>query len=166
MPASGLRAWPAQAPTRYAKWLDELRVPPALRGYASLADVAARLQKNNPRLPPARAAFLAEHWSARNADGQWEILGDPAHKMTGPLLYQVEEILACWRRITAPVLWVEAEHTDMWRWMGPKEAARAEVDRRLAQLADVTPHMMPDAGHMLHHDQPVLLAKMIEDFLG
>jgi pimeloyl-ACP methyl ester carboxylesterase len=157
---------PAQAPTRYAKWLDELRVPPALRGYASLADVAARLQKNNPRLPPARAAFLAEHWSARNADGQWEILGDPAHKMTGPLLYQVEEILACWRRITAPVLWVEAEHTDMWRWMGPKEAARIEVDRRLAQLADVTPHMMPEAGHMLHHDQPVLLAKMIEDFLG
>jgi len=74
-------------------------------------------------------------------------------------------VLACWRRITAPVLWIEAEHTDMWRWMGPKEEARHEVDRRLAQLADVTPRMMPDAGHMLHHDQPTLLARMIEDFL-
>jgi pimeloyl-ACP methyl ester carboxylesterase len=157
---------PEQAPGRYAKWLDEVKHPPVMRGYASLMDVAARLQKTNPRLPDARAAFLARHWAAQNADGQWEILGDPAHKMPGPLLYQVEEVLACWRRITAPVLWVEAEHTDMWRWMGPKEQARAEVDRRLAQLARVTPRMMPDAGHMLHHDQPELLARMIEEFLA
>ncbi|WP_075792752.1 alpha/beta fold hydrolase [Massilia putida] len=157
---------PAQAPGRYAKWLDEVKTPPVMRGYASLEEVAARLQKTNPRLPAQRAAFLARHWSAQNAQGEWEILGDPAHKMPGPLLYQVEEVLACWRRITAPVLWVEAEHTDMWRWMGPKEDARHEVDRRLAQLAKVTPRMMPDAGHMLHHDQPEMLARMIEDFLA
>jgi pimeloyl-ACP methyl ester carboxylesterase len=157
---------PEQAPGRYAKWLDEVKVPPAMRGYASLEEVAARLQKTNPRLSNARAAFLAQHWSARNAEGQWEILGDPAHKMTGPLLYHAEEVLACWRKISAPVLWIEAEHTDMWRWMGPKEQARLEVDRRLAQIARVTPKMMPDAGHMLHHDQPESLARMIEAFLA
>jgi pimeloyl-ACP methyl ester carboxylesterase len=157
---------PEQAPGRYAKWLDEVKAPPVMRGYASLEDVAVRLQKTNPRLPADRAAFLAQHWAARNAQGEWEILGDPAHKMPGPLLYQVDEVLACWRRITAPVLWVEAEHTDMWRWMGPKEEARHEVDRRLAQLAKVTPRMMPDAGHMLHHDQPEMLARMIEAFLA
>ena len=157
---------PEQAPGRYARWLDDVKAPPAMRGYASLAEVAARLQKTNPRLPADRAAFLVQHWAAQNDRGEWEILGDPAHKMTGPLLYQVEEVLACWRRITAPVLWVEAEHTDMWRWMGPKEEARHEVDRRLAQLAKVTPRMMPDAGHMLHHDQPEMLAGMIEAFLA
>jgi pimeloyl-ACP methyl ester carboxylesterase len=157
---------PEQAPGRYANWLDEVKHPPVMRGYASLEEVAARLQKTNPRLPDARAAFLAQHWAAQNADGQWEILGDPAHKMPGPLLYQVEEVLACWRRITAPVLWIEAEHTDMWRWMGPKEQARLEVDRRLAELAKVTARMMPDAGHMLHHDQPELLARMIEEFMA
>jgi pimeloyl-ACP methyl ester carboxylesterase len=157
---------PEQAPGRYATWLDELKHPPSMRAYASLNEVAARLQKTNPRLAGDRAAFLARHWAAQNADGQWEILGDPAHKMPGPLLYQVEEVLACWRRISAPVLWIEAEHTDMWRWMGPKEQARAEVDRRLAQIARVTPRMMPEAGHMLHHDQPELLAQMIEAFLA
>jgi pimeloyl-ACP methyl ester carboxylesterase len=157
---------PEQAPGRYAKWLDEVKQPPAMRGYASLDEVAGRLQKTNPRLNDERAAFLAQHWAARNAEGLWEILGDPAHKMSGPLLYQAEEVLACWRKITAPVLWIEAEHTDMWRWMGPKEQARAEVDRRLAQIARVTPRMMPDAGHMLHHDQPALLAEMIEAFLA
>ncbi|MFK3736414.1 alpha/beta fold hydrolase [Massilia sp. TN1-12] len=157
---------PEQAPGRYAKWLDELRTPPAMRGYADLGEVAVRLQKTNPRLSNARAAFLAGHWAARNGEGLWEILGDPAHKITNPLLYQAEEVLACWRRIEAPVLWVEAEHTDMWRWMGPKEGARAEIDRRLGMLRNVTPHMMPDAGHMLHHDQPERLARMIEDFIA
>jgi pimeloyl-ACP methyl ester carboxylesterase len=85
--------------------------------------------------------------------------------MTGPLLYHADEVLACWTQITAPVLWVEAEETEMWRWMGPKEQARAEIDRRREHLAKVTARMMPGAGHMLHHDQPELLAAMIEAFL-
>lgn len=157
---------PSQYPGRVAKWLDELREPPAMRGYASLAEVAGRLRKTNPRLSEERAAFLAGHWSAQGDDGQWRILGDPAHKMHGPLLYHVEEIMACWSAITAPVLWVEAEETDMWRWMGPKEQARAEIDRRMGHLREVTARMIPAAGHMLHHDQPAMLAHMLEEFLA
>jgi pimeloyl-ACP methyl ester carboxylesterase len=161
LPASKPEQWPG----RLAQWMDELKQPPAMRGYASLAEVAARLQKTNPRLSHERAAFLAEHWAAQDASGQWFILGDPAHKMHGPLLYHLDEVLACSQRITAPVLWVEALETNMWRWMGPKEEARAEVDRRLGHLANVTSRMLPDAGHMLHHDQPEQLACMIEEFL-
>lgn len=155
-----------QYPGRVAKWLDELRAPPAMRGYASLDEVAARLRKTNPRLPFERAAFLAAHWAEQGRDGLWQILGDPAHKMSSPLLYHVDEIMACWSAITAPVLWVEAEDTDMWRWMGAKEQARAEIDRRMGYLKQVTARMVPQAGHMLHHDQPELLAAMIEEFLA
>ncbi|MES2259087.1 MAG: alpha/beta hydrolase [Pseudomonadota bacterium] len=156
---------PEQAPGRYAKWLDELQQMPEMRSYPDVEAVAARLQKTNPRLSDARAAFLAAHWSAQNADGRWEILGDPVHKHISPLLYHVEEVMACWRAITAPVLWVEAAHTNMWLWMGPKDEARVEIDRRLAHLANVTTRMMPDAGHMLHHDQPEALARILEEFL-
>jgi pimeloyl-ACP methyl ester carboxylesterase len=157
---------PEQAPRRYAKWLDGLRQPATLRPYPSMQAVAARLQKTNPRLSDARASFLARHWSEQVAENAWEILGDPAHKQISPVLYQVEEVLACWRAITAPVLWVEAEDTNMWQWMGPKEQARIEIDRRLGNLKQVTARMMPDAGHMLHHDQPEALARMIEQFLA
>ena len=155
-----------QFPKRLANWLDELRAPPEMRGYADLDAVAARLRKTNPRLAYERSTFLAAHWAEQDRDGQWRILGDPAHKMTGPLLYQVDEIMAAWSAITAPVLWVEAEDTDMWRWMGAKEQARAEVDRRMEYLKQVTARMVPQAGHMLHHDQPEMLARMIEEFLA
>jgi pimeloyl-ACP methyl ester carboxylesterase len=158
-------AKPEQAPKRMAKWLDELRNRPVMRAYASLDEVAARLQKTNPRLPDARAAFLAAHWSAQNEAGEYAILGDPAHKMGGPLLYHLDEMVAMWQRITAPVLWIEASETEMWRWMGPQDEMRAEVDRRLAHIPDVEPHIVADAGHMLHHDQPAVLAQLIEAFL-
>lgn len=157
---------PEQAPRRYAKWLAELRQPPALRSYANQAEVAARLQKNNPRLSDERAAFLAAHWSKQNASGAWEVLGDPAHKGSSPILYRVEEVMACWQAITAPVLWVEATDTEMWRWLGNKEEGRIEVDRRLQFIPRLTKAMVADAGHMLHHDQPQVLAELVERFLA
>ena len=156
---------PKQAPSRYRKWLDELRVTPTMRTYANQGEVAGRLQKTNPRLSNERAAFLAQHWARENAEGQWEILGDPVHKNSSPLLYRVEEIMACWQKITAPVLWVEANDTDVWRWMGPKEEARIEIDRRIAFIPHVQTEMIMDAGHMLHHDQPEILAGLLEQFL-
>jgi len=156
---------PEQAPGRYAKWLDELRTPPTMRGYADRAAVAGRLMKTNPRLKPARADFLAGEWAAPNTQGEWEILADPAHKITGAALYRVDEVLACWAQISAPVLWVEADDTDIWRWMGPKETARIEIDRRLASISNLQKAMVMDAGHMLHHDQPEALAVLIEEFL-
>ncbi|MBC7414055.1 MAG: alpha/beta hydrolase [Herminiimonas sp.] len=156
---------PDQAPGRYLKWLAELREDTALRDYPSQAAVAGRLQKTNPRLTDARAAFLSAHWAAPNAAGNWVILGDAGHKRSSPILYHVEEVMACWRKITAPVLWVEAAQTDVWRWMGAKESARIEIDRRIACIAQVKTELIEDAGHMLHHDQPELLARMIEGFL-
>ncbi len=157
---------PEQAPGRYAQWLDELRQPPQMRTYPTRADVVARLCKNNARLTPERADFLAGEWARQRSDGEWEILGDPAHKIVSAQLYRSDEVLACWRHITAPVLWVEAEHTDMWRWMGPREKVRAEIDQRMQVIPNVLPARVADAGHMLHHDQPEAVASLIERFIA
>jgi pimeloyl-ACP methyl ester carboxylesterase len=155
-----------QAPGRYKKWLEELREVPTLRTYASLEEVAGRLQKTNPRLPDERAAFLAQHWSKQNSDGAWELLADPAHKNSSPILYHVDEVLECWQNIAAPVLWVEANDTDIWRMIGSKEQARVEIDRRMKFIPSMRTEIVMDAGHMLHHDQPEVLAGLIEDFLA
>lgn len=153
------------APQRYAKWLDELKHRPEMRYYENLDQVTQRLQKNNARLSAERAGFLAQHWSRQNESDMWEILGDPAHKLSNPVLYRAEEVLACWKNIQAPVLWVEAEKTDVWKWLGGKEAGRDEIDRRIASIPKVQTHTIMDAGHMLHHDQPEVLAQLIEQFL-
>ena len=63
------------------------------------------------------------------------------------------------------MLWVEANDTDIWRMIGAKEEARAEIDRRMKYIPHLQSEVVMDAGHMLHHDQPEVLAKLIEDFL-
>jgi pimeloyl-ACP methyl ester carboxylesterase len=155
---------PQEAPARYATWLDQLRAPCRMQAYPSLEAVAKRLQKTNPHLDDGRAAFLASHWAAQNADGEWVILGDPAHKRINPVLYRLDEAIACWQAITAPVLWVEAEHTDIWLWTGGRQAMRQELDRRIACIRDVRVEVVRDAGHMLHHDQPQAVADLLERF--
>ncbi|WP_443114269.1 alpha/beta fold hydrolase [Herbaspirillum seropedicae] len=156
---------PEQAPGRFAQWMDEVRNRPVLRGYATLEEVAQRLQRNNARLSDERAAFLAQHWAQQDDSGLWQILGDPAHKQVSPILYRADEMMACWRRITAPVLWIEAIDSDIWRFFGPASLKREEIDRRIACIPRVQVEMIADAGHMLHHDQPERLAQLIEAFL-
>ena len=156
---------PQQAPKRYVQWLDELKLPAQLRRYDSVNAVADRLRKTNPLLRPERAAWLAPHWSRRNDDGQWEILGDPAHKRANPMLYQKAEVLECWKLIQAPVLWVEGDQTDVAKWWGSR-FTKAEFHERLSVVAAVEKHVLSPAGHMLHHDQPEALAQRLEAFLG
>jgi pimeloyl-ACP methyl ester carboxylesterase len=151
---------PDKAPRRYAKWLDELKVKPTMRPYANVQEVAAKLIKNNPRLSQDKADFLAPHWAAQKG-GQWEILGDPWHRGISPALYRVEEVLACWRAITAPVLWVEAAQTDSRKLLG----GIPDFEERLTHVPKLSKAMVQDAGHMLHHDQPEEVARLIGAFI-
>ncbi len=161
----------AQAPTRYAKWMDELKAlhrgEMALKPYASAADVARRLMKNNPRLAEGKAHWLAQRWAAPNAQGQWQVLGNPAHKVVNATLSRVDEALACYARITAPTLAVVASHSEeqfqTW-WQG--RYSMSEFKERLKTVPQLTHAQIADAGHMLHHDQPEALAAVIERFLA
>jgi pimeloyl-ACP methyl ester carboxylesterase len=156
---------PHQAPGRYAQWLDELKTPATLRSYDNVAAVADRLRANNPLLPADKAAWLAPHWSRQRDDGRWEILADPAHKRANPVLYQKDEVLECWKRIEAPLLWVDGDRTDVEKWWGHRYP-RAEFDARLALVRRVEKFTLSPAGHMLHHDQPEALAARLEAFLA
>jgi pimeloyl-ACP methyl ester carboxylesterase len=154
---------PEQAPERYARWLDELGRRSGLRPYAHFAALAERLQKNNPRLTRARAEFLARHWGRELPDGQVQLRGDPAHKIVYPVLYRYEEARACWREVTAPVLWVDAAESKALERVGLDAAQVAERRAAFRNLRYVT---LSNAGHMLHHDQPEQVARLLEDFLS
>ena len=160
---------PSQAPGRYAKWLDELkslhRGEMALKTYDDATGVARRLMKTNPRLSEDKAQWLAQHWARPNAQGQWEILGDAAHKIINAQLYRVDEVLAIYQRISAPVLAVEASDNQMDQWWQGKYTL-AEYHERLKHVPQLTQALIGDAGHMLHHDQPEQLAALIENFVA
>ena len=160
------RSKAAHAPGRMAKWLDELKTPKELRPYADLDAVAARLTKTNPLLRADRAGWLAQHWSAPTGTGAERLLlADPNHKRSSPILAQADEWIECYRRITAPVLWIEGDRTDVSFWWGDRYT-KPEFHERLSVVADVERHIVGPAGHMLHHDRPDDVARRVETFLS
>jgi pimeloyl-ACP methyl ester carboxylesterase len=159
---------PDQAPSRYAQWMDQLkslqRGDLALKTYASRDAVARRLMKTNPRLTTDKAHWLAGHWAQPDASGQWRILGEAAHKVVSAQLYRLDETLAIHRCISAPVLAVQASDDSMATWWKGSYTL-ADYHERLQQVPDARTAVIEDAGHMLHHDQPEALARLIETFL-
>lgn len=155
---------PDMAPGRLERWLDSRKEPERLRPYADKEAVIARLQKNNPRLTYERAFFLADYWTESNDRGERIVMADPRHKSL-PVLSRLDEILACWSRIEARVLFVEGQHSLLGIRMKDQAKAQEEIRRRASYIRDVRIALVEGAGHMLQHDQPEVVAQLIEDFL-
>jgi pimeloyl-ACP methyl ester carboxylesterase len=164
---------PDQAPARYARWIDETKALHSgkmqLKAYDNADAVARRLMKTNPRLTPDKAGWLARHWAqpvaAEASATAWEILGDAAHKITSAHLFRLDETLAIYRQITAPTLAVEASDDSLAQWHGGAYSLQ-EYHQRLTHIRDCRVAVVQDAAHMLHHDQPLQLARLVEEFLG
>ena len=159
----GLKPDPAiDAPTQIGKWLNEIAEQPRLRVYPDHGALARRLRFANPRLTVEQAEFLSRAVSRVTADGSVEMACDPWHKVASPALYRVEDAMAAWRRVTAPVLMVIAEKGFVNTRFGQEPD---EFQRRIGSFSNVQIHTVADAGHNVHHDQPEIVAGLLEGFL-
>jgi pimeloyl-ACP methyl ester carboxylesterase len=148
------RSEPAKAPARYATWLAQLADKPGFRDYADFGELALRMRTSN--------RYLAQHWGRQNAAGRIELSSDPAHKLINPVAYQLEEAMACWRNVAAPVLWIDGAES---KTMERMRINAGDHEARKACFRHLSAHTIAEAGHMLHHDQPERLAELIETFL-
>lgn len=169
------RGDPQTAPKKLRAWLDATAKGETLRPYANLDAVVQRLQKNDPYLSTERARILAREWAEPLPDGRYVIRADPAHKLPFSTVYRLEETLAIWREITAPVLWVGADQSHVAQWLGygrddPSEMGNEgrmspEFQERMAAFRRLTFVVVPNASHNLHHEKADEVARLVEDFL-
>jgi pimeloyl-ACP methyl ester carboxylesterase len=153
-----------EAPRRYAQWLEQLRSePPTYRAYPDRASFARRLRKENPRLTDERAAWLSAHYCVDTAEGEVNLNFDPYHRLTHPIIYRVEEARACWAQVSAEVLFVAGRDSYFFKTFYPIDSD--EFRSRLAAYPCIRPIFLDDCGHNIHHDQPEILAQLIEDFI-
>ncbi len=73
--------------------------------------------------------------------------------------------MALYARLSMPVLAVEASDNslDFW-WKG--KFTLEQYHERLKVVPQVEIARIDDAGHMMHHDQPEVLAALIERFIA
>lgn len=156
------RTQPSQAPARLGQWLDELRMPLEPADYPSIAELAARVAKRNPRISRENAEFIAACWSVPRAKGGVRLRTDPAHRRTNPYLYRRDEMEACWRAIEARVLLVVGVESELVARLLPEGGPESFR----SCIRHLTIERVASAGHMLHHEAPRAIARLIEAFVG
>jgi pimeloyl-ACP methyl ester carboxylesterase len=161
----GIHDMPVSAgPGRTRDWIEKREIQP-FRIYRTLAELAERLRKTNPRLPVERSLFLARHIS-RKLRGGYQIAADPKHKWIHPYLHRLDTVFAFWQQIQAKCLLVMAEETEMAKWLKGVDNVHVEMNRRLDHFpAGAKRVTIPGCGHMVHHEKPKELAMLIRNFM-
>jgi pimeloyl-ACP methyl ester carboxylesterase len=152
---------PADAPSRYAKWLKQWRDPPRHGKYETIDTMVERLMALAPAMDKDKAQFLAPYWAKITEEGLFESKIDPAHKRINPILYRREEARACWKQVTALTLLVMGEESQFLKRFSISGMGK---DFREC-FKDIDEKTLPGCGHMLHMERPEELALLFEGFL-
>lgn len=149
----------SDAPLRMRTWISEVhqRGRNHFREYTSIEAGARQLQQSNPRLTPAAALVLARAGMKQGASGKWLWKFDPLHRTATPQPFYAAQALEFLRRIQCSVLIVEGAQSHQ-RHRGDKQQRYDAIARREQIVID-------DAGHMVHQDNPNMLAQAIAAFL-
>ncbi len=153
-----------RGPKRVRDWIESNKKS-LFKIYATLKKLATRLTEQNPKLTAEQSLFLARHLS-KKVRGGFQIAADPRHKWPNPNLYQLQNIYPFWQNITARVLNVVAQNSEMAIWL-KNENLHDEIDRRLAYFPKTSQKtVVPNCGHMVHLEKPKELARIIKEFLS
>ena len=156
-------SYPGAPPEHYSRWLSELCAVQAGKRYPDRAAFALRLRRANHRLSQEQADFLSLHLG-EDRNGGIELAADPHHHLRSPVPYCLDDVKACWRMVTAPVLWVTGRDSPiMQRFFGADR--QDELRSRIACFADIRVETVANAGHNVHHDQPQSVARLLEAFV-
>jgi pimeloyl-ACP methyl ester carboxylesterase len=150
--------------------LAALGAPTRQRPLPDLDFAISRLIANNPRLKPQEAARIAQAATTRQPDGTLTWAFDPRIGMTFTARTRRADNEPFWRNVRCPTLIVSGDLAhEYWRAQFPTDwdgrFADGELKARVNLFAQHEHVSLPQAGHMVHYDQPEALATAVLDFL-
>jgi len=150
----------SDAPARMEKWIAEVnqRGRKHFRQYSSIRAGAEQLRQTNPRLDAELALHLARSGMKQSSTGKWVWKFDPLHRTTAPQPFYAAQAIEFLRRIACPVLIVDGAESHQTR--------RHDSKQRLEEIRDRKQVVIENAGHMVHQDNPLALAKLVAEFLS
>jgi pimeloyl-ACP methyl ester carboxylesterase len=145
-----------QDPARYLSRADQGAVAliSGPRDYESLEEMAAAAAAASPRRPRSAVERGVRHNSVQREDGRWTWRHDLAGQPTG-----LADFTPLWDDVAAihvPVMLVRGGES---KFVPDAHARRLQELQPTARVETV-----PDAGHAVQSDQPLALARLIEDF--
>ena len=164
----------ADEQTLQQRWRDQVESMVGLSGDLKAmrdpADALARLTRNNPRLAVDRARQIVEAGIEAHPDGGIRWRWDPMMNMVWQTFSSIETEQQM-RWLDCPVLIITGEDALQY-WTAGRMGLQAnealyaaELGRRQGLFADARQVVIPQAGHMLHYDQPDQLNVTLRAFV-
>jgi pimeloyl-ACP methyl ester carboxylesterase len=148
---------PEDGPIRTARTIEQLAAleTKTIRPFPDEAAIAQRIRAAAPRITPQRSLALAPK-AAREVGGGWVFRFDPMHRTTSPAAFSKRDFAAYAKRIAVPTLLVDGAASDF---------RLADAAERAAWIAGARTVVVPDAGHMMHVENPEGFASAVRPFL-
>lgn len=147
---------PNDAPQRYRDWIEAGQTRPVFAEYANFTALAKRIEKRSPKTGAAKAEFVARAWARKDDDDVVRLRADPAHKIPNAVLYRRAEAAACWRNISADILLISGDKSPF---------AELFDSTVLLPFPKSQSSVIEGAGHMIHFEAELELARTIENYL-
>jgi pimeloyl-ACP methyl ester carboxylesterase len=149
----------SDAPLRMMTWISDvhLRGRNHFRQYTSVGAGARQLRQTNPRLTETAALDLARAGMKQNDSRKWVWKFDPLHRTTAPQPFYTAHALQFLRRIQCQVLIVDGAQSH--------QRQRTDKQQRYDAIARHEQIVVENAGHMVHQDNPKILADALAAFL-
>jgi len=140
-------------------WLDHReRAGTKVRRHDTLAGLAKRRQRMNPRLPLEWLQYIATIGARKDADGwRWKI--DPALRPGGFGPWRATWSMARFASLPVPLLGILATESEPMGWDTPPDEVRPYLPAGARLLA------LPGVGHFVHIEQPERVAGLVLEFL-
>jgi len=139
------------------------------RKIPNILDAVSRLRHNNPKMSGSLAQLVVHEGTEPHPEGGVRWRWESAVNMIWHTFSQAESE-SLFVTIRCPVLVVTGEHSlNYWAAMRPhlndQAYYEAELARRTKLFSDARHVTIPDAGHMLHYDQPLKLLAELRSFI-
>lgn len=124
--------------------------------YENLHQAYRRMQQANPQLSQEKAFHLTLHGAIQEEDGRFSWKYDKYTYNFGGIGLSKEDTISLWQNISCPVLLINAAQGLEWR-TGQNDTLQYFSNAQLLEVAD--------AGHWTYHDQPKVVAQMLQGFI-
>lgn len=121
-----------------------------------------KLRLDNPLLSMDKALYLAEFLLKKQQD-DLTLSANMRHRISQPYPFNLNFFKKFWHNIKCPLLWVQGGFLAHNQYLN---GIKDSLEKRYQEMGEPERIIIDNSGHMIHWEQPQILADVIQSFLS
>lgn len=146
------------------KFLTDSKNYPKFSDLNSEDNFVKKIMERNHYLTIDKAKYLSKQLLTYDLDGKLIYNSDVKHKIEQPYPYNFDWHKFFWNQVSCKVLWIEGDLQYYNKYLS--SIGKNDLDLRSKEFKRICMKKINNTGHMIHWEQPKILAQVITEFLN